>query len=217
MRDFRFRLGISQEELADRADLHRTYIASVEGGSRNITLKSIEKLARALEVSIPELLASSGQPASRRPAPLGKVVDILLVEDNPDDVALTFEAFRAARIANPVHVVGDGAEALHFLRAEGPYANRRAEKLPRVILLDLHLPRVDGLEVLRLIKSEPRTQHIPVVVLTVSHKSADIAASRRLGAATYIVKPIDFQNFSRVTPELSLSWALVDPEGRAAS
>lgn len=209
VRNLRARLRISQEELANRADLHRTYIAGVEGGSRNITLKSIEKLARALEVSIPELLSVSTRVPPPPPNDLSsKLAEILLIEDESDDVALTLSAFREARIANPVHVAMDGAEALDYLFGMGQHAARR---LPQVILLDLNLPKVDGLEVLRRIKADPRTKDIPVIVLTGSRQSSDVIASQRLGAINYIVKPVDFHNFSRVTPHLSLEWGLFGP------
>lgn len=209
VRNLRFRLGISQEELANRANLHRTYIAGVEGGTRNVTLKSVEKLARALEVSIPALL--SPLETNSKSSPANRFVDILLVEDDPNDVEMTLHAFGEARIANPVHVVADGAAAMDFLLCTGAYAIRYGQPLPRVILLDLNLPKIGGLEVLRRIKSDPRTRGIPVVVLTSSQQSRDVAASKRLGASNYIVKPVDFQNFSRITPELSLRWALLDP------
>jgi two-component system response regulator len=212
VRNRRFQLGISQEELANRADLHRTYIAGVEGGARNITLKSIEKLAAALEVPIPDLLSQSAEGSRRRATNGLKTVEILLVEDNPDDVTLTLEGFREARIANPVHVVSSGEEALDFLFATGSHQKRKGHPMPRVILLDLNLPRIDGLEVLRRIKEDARSKHIPVVVLTVSRNSRDVIASRRLGAATYIVKPVDFQNFSRVAPEISMRWALLEAD-----
>jgi CheY-like chemotaxis protein len=200
--------------LAERADLHRTYIAGIERGGRNITLKSIEKLAKALEVSIAHLLSpangtateSGSSHGTRLP---GKFVDILLVEDSPDDVEMTLEAFREAGIANRIHVVSDGARALEYLFAAKPNGRSRTQQQPQVILLDLHLPKVSGLEVLRRLKRDPRTRTIPVIVLTVSQKSEDIIESRRLGAEAYIVKPVAFRNLSEVTPQLSLQWALV--------
>lgn len=211
VRKQRFRLGLSQEELAERADLHRTYIAGIERGGRNITLKSIDKLAKALEVSISDLLpptngtAESGD-SVKTP---GKFVDLLLVEDNPDDVEITLEAFSEAGIANRVHVATDGAKALDYLLSTRGRNGTR--KRPQVILLDLNLPKVSGLEVLRRLKRDPRTRAIPVIVLTVSQKSQDITESRRLGAAAYIVKPVVFQNLTEVTPRLSLQWALLQP------
>jgi len=202
----RIELGISQEELAHRANLHRTYISDVERGMRNLSLESIEKLAQALELSVSRLFARAGDGGGPDP-----FVEILLVEDNPDDVQLTLRAFRKARITNVVHVSRDGAEALDFLFATGAHGRRTNQPLPGVILLDLNLPKVDGLEVLRRIKADKTTKDIPVVVLTVSNHDGDIAECRRLGAACYIVKPVGFKNFSEVTPLLRLDWALKKP------
>jgi CheY-like chemotaxis protein len=201
-------LGISQEELAWRAGLHRTYISDVERGARNPSIASIEKLAQALKLPVAGLF----ERASKRDGSHG-VVEILLVEDNPQDVKLTRRAFEKAQITNPLHVVRDGVEALDFLFATGSYANRRENGNALIILLDLNLPRINGLEVLRRIKADPRTKNIPVIVLTVSSRDRDIADCRRLGAENYIVKPVDFQNFSEVTPLLSLSWMLIKQNG----
>jgi CheY-like chemotaxis protein len=198
--------GISQEELAERAGLHRTYISDVERGARNLSLDSIEKLAGALQLSIVHLFQAVTSEV--RPAAL---VDILIVEDEPRDLELTLRAFGKAKLANPVHVVRDGAEALDFLFATGQHGGRKNRPLPGVILLDLNLPNIPGLKVLRRIKADPRTQEIPVVVLTVSNHDRDIAECRRLGAESYIVKPVGFQNFSEVTPHLRLEWALKKP------
>ena len=214
VRKLRFRLGISQEVLAERADLHRTYVADIERGARNVTLRSIDRLAKALEVSTADLLLQTSETASsvlRPPEPSlpGEFADILLVEDDPCDVELTLRAFRKARIANSVRVVRDGAEALDYVFRTGKYAERRAQSMPSVILLDLNLPKVSGLEVLARLKADPRAQKIPVIVLTASQSSPDVQESSRLGADAYIVKPINFQNFSQVTPRLSLLWALL--------
>ena len=216
VRSLRFRLGISQEELAERADLHRTYIAGIERGARNVTLKSMDKLAKALGVSTASLLDPAGnlpiQPGDpRSELSDGKFVDILMVEDNQADVELTLHAFKKAKITNPIHVVYDGAEALDFLFCSGRYAIRKMEHRPQVVLLDLNLPGLSGLEVLRRIKSDARTRTIQVIVLTASQRDRDIGECHRLGAATYIVKPVDFENFSKVTPQLSLRWALLEP------
>ncbi len=140
-------------------------------------------------------------------------MQILLVEDNPLDVKLTMRAFEKAQITNPVHVVGDGIEALDFIFATGSYANRPAARDPQIILLDLNLPKNSGLEVLREIKSDQRTQHIPVIILTASNRDRDINECRQLGAEAYIVKPVGFHKFSEVTPRLSLAWVLVKPNG----
>ncbi len=206
VRSRRKRLGISQEELAGRAGLHRTYVADIERGARNLSLANIEKLAKALETSIPILFAQDESPG-KPDAP--RLREILLVEDNADDIEMTLRAFKSASVANPVQVVRDGAEALDFIFATGSYLGRKSELPPQVVLLDLNLPKVNGLEVLRRLKAESRTLHIPVVVLTASERDRDIDESRRLGAESYIVKPVDFHRFSQVTPQLKLSWTLV--------
>src|SRR5438094_2658470 len=183
VRRLRFRLGISQEELAERADLHRTYITGIERGTRNVTLKSIDKLARALGVSTAALLHPPEKPELQRGGPraeaTGRFVDILLVEDDQADVELTLHAFKKANITNPVHVVNDGAEALEFLFCRGRYAERKMENRPQLVLLDLNLPKISGLEVLRRIKSDGRTRTIPVIVLTISQRDREIRECHR--------------------------------------
>jgi CheY-like chemotaxis protein len=206
VRSRRKRLGISQEELAGRAGLHRTYVADIERGARNLSLANIEKLAKALETSIPTLFAQEDAPGK---PDANNLRDILLVEDNSNDLELTLRAFKAANVANPVRVARDGAEALDFLFCSGAYLERKAESPPHVVLLDLNLPKVNGLEVLRRLKADPSTLSIPVVVLTASERDRDIDESRRLGAESYIVKPVDFHRFTQVTPQLKLSWSLV--------
>jgi two-component system response regulator len=201
-------LGISQEELAARAGLHRTYVSEVERGERNPSITSIEKLAQALEVSFTSLFDRTDRPSESREA-----VEILLVEDNPIDVELTKSAFKKAQITNVLHVVNDGEAALDFVFARGSFADRLKARPPQLILLDLNLPNKSGLEVLREIKDDTRTQNIPVIILTISDQDRDINECRRLGAETYIVKPVSFQNFSKVTTFLSLSWVLVEPDG----
>jgi two-component system response regulator len=138
-----------------------------------------------------------------------ELVDILFVEDQADDAELTMQALKSAKITNRIHVVRDGAAALDFLFSTGEYARREPGSRPLMILLDLNLPKISGLEVLRRIKADPRTRSIPVVVLSASKQDRDIATSKRLGAEAYIVKPVDFQNLSQVTPQLSLQWALL--------
>jgi|SRR5882724_2700877 len=200
----RSRLDLSQEKLAELAGLHRTYISDVERGARNPSLGSIEKLARALQVPIAELF--NGKNASAK-----KLVEILLVEDMSQDIELTLRALKHANITNQIHVVRDGAAALNFLFCTGEYADRHEDDHPQLILLDLGLPKVDGLEVLQRIKADSRTSSIPVVVLTASTHDRDLNISQRLGADAYIVKPVGFQNLSEVTPQLSLQWALLTP------
>lgn len=139
-----------------------------------------------------------------------KPIEILLVEDNPNDVELTLHALRKNNITNRIHVVRDGAEALDFLFRTGAYAERSAQNGPKVILLDLKLPLVDGLEVLRRIKSDARTRTIPVVVLTSSREERDIVESYQLGVNSYITKPVDFQQFTEAVRNLGLYWLLLN-------
>jgi two-component system response regulator len=140
------------------------------------------------------------------------VVDLLLVEDDPMDIELTLEAFKAAKLSNRVHITRNGVMALDFLFCQGKYANRQAENRPQVVLLDLNLPGLHGLEVLRRIKADKRTRTIQVVILTVSRNDEHIREAMELGADAYIVKPVDFQNFSEVTPKLSFEWTLRQPK-----
>jgi CheY-like chemotaxis protein len=140
-------------------------------------------------------------------------VEILLVEDNPSDVELTLRALKARNLANQVFVARDGAEALEFFFGdESPL--REIGVTPRVILLDLKLPKVDGLEVLRRLKTDERTRALPVVVLTSSKEEPDIAAAYRLGANSYIVKPVDFESFARAVSEVGLYWLLLNEQPR---
>ena len=137
-----------------------------------------------------------------------ETVEILLVEDNPQDLELTLRALRNAPLANRVQVARDGAEALDFLFCEGPHAGRRIDDFPKVVLLDLKLPKVDGLEVLQRIKSDPRTKTIPVVVLTSSAEQKDVIQSYQLGVNSYIVKPVNFEQFAASVRELGMYWLL---------
>ncbi len=137
-------------------------------------------------------------------------VEILLVEDNPNDVELTLHTFKKNHISNHIQIVRDGAEALEFIFCTGAYADRSMQNPPKVILLDLKLPKVNGLEVLRRIKADPRTQAIPVVVLTSSREEPDIAQSYRLGVNSYIVKPVDFQNFTEAVNQIGFYWLLLN-------
>jgi CheY-like chemotaxis protein len=137
-------------------------------------------------------------------------VEILLVEDNPDDVELTLHALRQEKLANHIEVARDGEEALDFLFCRGPYAQRSFEQPPRVVLLDLKLSKVDGMEVLREIKKDPRTRAIPVVILTASREESDLANGYHLGANGYVQKPVDFDNFRNLVKQLGLYWLVVN-------
>ena len=193
-------LGISQEELAHRAGLHRTYVSDLERGARNPSIESIEKLAGALQVSVSDLFEDAGNGSSSR-----QLEEILLVQDNPRDVDLTIRAFKKANITNPLKVARDGEEALDLVFAD---ANRGNLRRTLLILLDLNLPKISGLEFLRRIKAAEQTQDIPVIILTLSIRDRDIAECRKLGVENYIVKPVDFQNFSEVTARIGLAWTL---------
>lgn len=138
----------------------------------------------------------------------GKI--ILLVEDNPDDVALTLRALKKNHIVNEVVVARDGEEALEYLTATGRHAGRAVAVLPQVILLDLKLPKLGGLEVLRAIRANPQTRLLPVVVLTSSSEEPDIIASYDLGANSYIRKPVDFNQFLEAVRQLGLYWLLLN-------
>jgi two-component system response regulator len=137
-------------------------------------------------------------------------VEILLVEDNPNDVELDLHALKKNNIANSIQVVRDGAEALDFLFGTGANAGKTINPRPKVILLDLKLPKVDGLEVLKRIKSDERTRLIPVVVLTSSREERDIVESYKLGVNSYITKPVDFEQFTEAVRQLGLYWLLLN-------
>lgn len=137
-------------------------------------------------------------------------VDILLVEDNPTDAELTLRALNKHKLANTLFWVKDGAEALDFLFAEGQYAGRAGDGHPKLILLDLKLPKVDGIEVLQRIKCDPRLQPIPVVVLTSSAEESDLVETYRIGVNSYIVKPVDFQKFIETVAQIDFYWLLLN-------
>lgn len=138
------------------------------------------------------------------------VVDILLVEDNPCDVELIIRALKKQNLANPISVVEDGAQALDFVFCRGPFADRSFDSPPKVILLDLKLPKVDGLEVLRQIKSDERTRSIPVVVISSSEEDPDIRTAYSLGVNSYVVKPVGAEAFIEAMSRLGLYWLLVN-------
>jgi CheY-like chemotaxis protein/DNA-binding XRE family transcriptional regulator len=211
VKNWRNRLELPQEALARRAGFHRSYISDIERGARNVPLKSIEKLADALGVSVQTLFADVDIKSGCTPLRTDEMVDILLVEDNDNDTLLVVQALKKANLTNRIFVVRDGAQALDFLFCTGQFAYRRLNDHPQVILLDLNLPKIDGLEVLRRVKADNRTHDIPVVVLTASKYDDAIAICKRLGAESFIAKPVDFQNFSAMTLQLSLQWALLKP------
>lgn len=135
---------------------------------------------------------------------------ILLVEDNPDDVDLTLLAFKKYNIMNEVVIASDGAEALDYLFGKGKYAGRDMSKLPEVVLLDLKLPKVDGLEVLQRLRADERTKHLPVVILTSSNEERDIINGYNLGVNSYVQKPVEFTQFSEAVGRLGIYWLLLN-------
>jgi CheY-like chemotaxis protein len=139
-----------------------------------------------------------------------KQVEIVLVEDNPHDAELALRALKTYNLANNLIWLQDGVEALDFIFAQGQYSNRSIEDVPKVILLDLKLPRVNGLEVLEKVKSDVRTKSIPVVVLTSSSEERDIVTSYNLGVNSYIIKPVDFDKFVEAAKEIGLYWLLLN-------
>ena len=141
-------------------------------------------------------------------------VEILLVEDNQTDAELTIRALKKRNLANSLEWVKDGAEALDFIFATGKYAERNINSTPKVILLDLRLPKVDGLEVLQKIKSDERTKTIPVVILTSSNEDRDITECNKLGVNSYINKPVDFDHFSETVAKLGFYWLLMNKSPR---
>ena len=143
-----------------------------------------------------------------------EIVDILLVEDNPNDVELMLRAMKKNNLANPLHHVEDGAAALDFVFCRGMYGDRNFVKTPKVILLDLKLPKIGGLEVLRQIKTDNRTKHIPIVVVTSSAEDPDIKTAYELGANSYVVKPVEFDNFVEVMKNLGYYWLLINEPNR---
>ena len=139
-----------------------------------------------------------------------EAVDILLVEDNPDDVELALLALRRNNLANQIHVARDGAEALDFLFCRGAFCERTFEQPPRVVFLDLKLPKIDGMEVLREVKSDPRTKTVPVVVMTSSREQRDMVEGYKLGVNSYIQKPIDFTQFREIVKNLGFYWLVIN-------
>jgi two-component system response regulator len=138
------------------------------------------------------------------------VLDILLVEDNQDDMDLALHALRREKLANNIVVARDGEEALDFLFCRGAFAQRSFEHPPKLVLLDLKLPKIDGMEVLKQIKSDPRTKTIPVVIMTSSKEERDLVAGYNLGANSYIQKPVDFDQFRETVKSVGLYWLVTN-------
>lgn len=144
-------------------------------------------------------------------------IEILLVEDNPADAELTLHALRKSKLANQIQWVHDGEEALDFLFCRGTFSGRRFDAAPRLVLLDLKLPKVDGLEVLRQVKEDSRTTAIPIIVLTSSNEERDLVKSYKLGVNSYIQKPVNFSEFQDVVQRLGMYWLLVNTNPPSAA
>jgi len=138
------------------------------------------------------------------------IIEILLVEDSPEDIEITLRALKKNNLANKVHVVEDGEQALDFIFATGKYIERDINNRPKLILLDIKLPKVDGLEVLRRVRADERTRQIPVVILTSSQEEKDIMESYKLGVNSYITKPVDFNQFVNTVADLGYYWLLMN-------
>ncbi len=143
-----------------------------------------------------------------------KAVEILIVEDNPQDAELTLRALRKNNLANSVFVAEDGEEALDFFFCRGKFISRSFENPPKIVLLDLKLPKVSGLEVLRTVKSDTRTRHIPIVIVTSSREEPDIKEAYDLGVNSYVIKPVDFDQFVNAMSSLGLYWLLINEPPR---
>lgn len=137
-------------------------------------------------------------------------VEILLVEDNEDDAALIMRSLKKHNLTNQLVHVNDGAKALDFLFARGPYEGREINDVPKVVLLDLKMPKVDGLQVLREIRADERTRLIPIIIMTSSKEEKDIITSYKLGVNSYIVKPVEFENFAKAVAEVGLYWLMLN-------
>ncbi|MBI3921711.1 MAG: helix-turn-helix domain-containing protein [Armatimonadetes bacterium] len=223
IRTRRLQVGLTQESLALEAGLNRTYISDVERGSRNLSLDTIQRLARALDIPLSRLLAEDPVPsivgAAQAEPPVAqaaqaKQVEILLVEDNPGHMELALRALQDNHVTNPIHMVDDGEKALDFIFCSGAYSHRRIEDRHLVLLLDLGLPGIHGTDVLRRLRADERTRSFPVVVLTVSQSQRDFAESQRLGIDGYIVKPVDGNKFRPAMAQVGLGWELVTQGGR---
>jgi CheY-like chemotaxis protein len=137
-------------------------------------------------------------------------IEILLVEDNQDDLEMTLRALKKANLANHIQVARDGAEALDFIFCQGEHVKRKMEHGPRMILLDLKLPKVDGMEVLKRVKGDPRTKMTPVIMMTSSKEQKDVIESYHLGVNSYVVKPVNFEGFATAIQELGMYWLLLN-------
>ena len=215
----RTQLGISQEQFAERANLHRTYISDVEAGKRNPSLASIERLAVALNAPISAVFGSAEKPAVPPRAARGFAMGagaagILLIQDDHKASALTVALFKKIKLANRLQVIRNGTAALDLLFCRGAHAQKRIIDQPQLVLLDLEMADDQGLEVLRRLKANDLARAIPVIALIRFRADPRRRQALRLGAADAIVKPLDFKNFSQIMSALSFGWLLLKSEIR---
>lgn len=210
----RNQLGFSQERLAERSDLHRTYISDVEHGRRNISIETMEKLAAALDISVVELFLGPGisngkfPDASNDGGTLSFALEILLVSGSQSEAKKLAGAFAAARISNPIFVVDNVPGALAYVFRQGSYARRQPGKPPDLVLLDTNFPETDLVDFLRGIKSDKKTAPIPVALLVKSAHDRILKKCKNSGVETHVVKPIGFQSLRRLVEQLNLNWQL---------
>lgn len=202
-------LGLSQEELAERSGLHRTYVTDVERGVRNLTFESALKLASALQLPVQTIVGMVDHGVGPEVGKPNAAAEILLVEDNPKDLELTIGALQRHSLVNRVATASTGKEALTFLGIEASEHPAAPKRLPSLVLLDLRLPDLDGNEVLRRIRSDERTARVPVVILTASRSDIDYRESVRWGVSGYLTKPVDWLEFSMMMPKFGFRWMLL--------
>lgn len=206
-------MGLSQQELASLSNLESGYLSEIEHGARKVPLRCIVNLADSLHVTVGRLLSRTNN-SEREPGPVGpgaaSIFGILMVEDNPTDAALTERKFKRDGITNPLVIVPDAEEAMDYLFGRGRFS-RQGPARPQFILLDLNLPGMSGLEFLRRVKGYPSTCQIPVIVLTASRDEHIVKECGRLGAESYIVKPLSVGSMVRATPNLKLRLAQAQP------
>lgn len=203
----RRKMGFTRDELALLSQVERTEITEIEHGMRDATLRDLLNLADALQVTVGKFLARldapDEAPIRKGLAPaVPKARTILIVEDNPTDAALTVRAFKVAGIANQLVVAKDAEQGMEYLFGTGVYAKEKPAK-PQLIVLDLNLPGMSGIEFLRRVKGYPSTLHVPVVVLTATRNDHSIKECGRLGAESYIVKPLSLRSSVKETPNLT--------------
>lgn len=220
IRDARWELDFTQEELASRSGLHRTYITDVETGKRNISIESLEKIAAALNTPLSTLFQKLEEKQTQplhlvhrvplNKTPVTRQIEILLVDDDISFIELTLHSFREANLKNVVHVARDGAEALEFIFATGDYENRKPPLTSLLIFLDLKLPKISGIEVLSKIRSSESTKDIPVIITTSSQSTSDFIKINELGIKYYLTKPINFSELTNIVSSYGLQWLLLE-------